>query len=172
MTLIKKVYEYFCKFEEAVASGLLLTIATLVFISALARTFGNPINWAADIALMCFAWLVFLGGDIAIRNKRLVVIDLIVIKFPKVIQKALGLIFSVMMLAFLGLLLRFGIPLVLETTNRLMNTLTVSYAWVTLAVPVGAFFMLISTAVCLVEDIKKPVSEWGRKPFRKEEGKA
>ena len=67
---MKKVYEKFCKFEQALAIFLLSLITVLVFAAALTRTFGFPINWAQDVALIAFAWLVFIGGDISVRNNR------------------------------------------------------------------------------------------------------
>ena len=45
--------------------GILLAgITVLVFVSAMMRTIGFPLNWAQDAALIMFAWLSFIGGDI------------------------------------------------------------------------------------------------------------
>lgn len=48
MGTIKKAYEKFCWLEQQIAMALLAAITLLVFISALTRTFGYPINWAQD----------------------------------------------------------------------------------------------------------------------------
>ena len=157
---MKKFYQAFCKAETVLANSLLMLIAVLVFASALSRTFKNPINWAQDIALLAFGWQVFLGGDLAVRNTKLVGIDMVVGHFPKVVQKWLSVIFSLCMIGFLCVLVYFGFILVSESTQRLMNTLTISYAWCTLAVPVGAVLMIISTTIRMVQSIKTPVSEW------------
>ena len=42
---MKKAYEKFCWFEQALAIFLLSLITILVFAAALTRTFGFPINW-------------------------------------------------------------------------------------------------------------------------------
>ena len=52
---MKKAYEKFCRFEQALAIFLLSLITILVFAAALTRTFGFPINWAQDVALIAFA---------------------------------------------------------------------------------------------------------------------
>ena len=62
---MKKFYEKVCKLEELIALILVAGIAVLVFVSALMRTFGHPLNWAQDVALIAFAWLIFLGSDVA-----------------------------------------------------------------------------------------------------------
>ena len=47
---MKKFYEKVCKLEELIALILVAGIAVLVFVSALMRTIGHPLNWAQDVA--------------------------------------------------------------------------------------------------------------------------
>lgn len=154
---MKKFYRQVCKIEEALTSLLLLLICMLVFLSAIARTIRHPLNWAVDISLLLFAWEVFLGGDVAIRNTELIGVDIFLKMFPVRIQKTLKIIFSLMILVFLGILVIYGIPLCLESTKRLFQVLPISYAWCTLSVPTGAFLMIISVIIKLVALIKQPV---------------
>ena len=91
---MKKLYQGFCKLEELIALILVAGIAVLVFIAALFRTFNHPLNWAQDVALVAFAWLIFLGSDVAMRGAGLIGVDLIVKKFPKVVQKWLDILFK------------------------------------------------------------------------------
>lgn len=79
---MKKFYEKVCKLEELIALILVAGIAVLVFVSALMRTVGHPLNWAQDVALIAFAWLIFLGSDVAMRGSGLIGVDLFVKKFP------------------------------------------------------------------------------------------
>ncbi|MDD3903599.1 MAG: TRAP transporter small permease [Sphaerochaeta sp.] len=160
MNTLQKGYKKFCQFEELVASLLLVAITALVFISAIARTLRHPFNWAVDISLLLFAWQVFLGGDIAVRNTNLIGVELLVNKFPGIVQKWLKIIFFVMIIIFLGVLVYFGVPLLLQNWKRLFQVLPISYSWCTLSVPVGSFLMMISASIRLVEIIKKPVSFW------------
>jgi TRAP-type C4-dicarboxylate transport system permease small subunit len=160
--MIKSFYRVFCRIEEAIAGILLGIIAVLVFTAAMARTAGYPINWAMDVSLLLFAWEVFLGGDIAIRSRKLVNVDMFTNRLPGKAQKAIGLIFAFLILAFLFVLVRYGIPLCLESVKRLFQTLPISYAWCTLAVPLSAIFMIISQIIIVIEDIKKPSDKWGR----------
>jgi len=155
---MKKFYRQVCKIEESLTSLLLLLICMLVFLSAIARTIRHPLNWAVDISLLLFAWEVFLGGDVAIRNTELIGVDIFLKMFPIRIQKILKIIFSVMILAFLGVLVIYGIPLCLDSTKRLFQVLPISYAWCTLSVPTGAFLMIISVIIKLVALIKQSAS--------------
>lgn len=156
---MKKVYRAFCKFEEILAMVLLGGLAALVFISALMRTLKHPLNWAQDVALVAFAWLIFFGSDIAVRGAGLIGIDMLVKKFPKKVQKALDIIFKLMILVFLCILVYYGIIMTKTGWKRQITALEISYGWVTMAVPTGAFFMIISTMIKLVERIRTPADQ-------------
>ena len=163
MDTVKKIYARFCWLEQQIAMVLLAAITVLVFVSALTRTFGYPINWAQDAALIMFAWLAFIGGDIALHSTGLIGIDLIVRRFPKVFQKGIDILFKIVMLVFLAVLIIYGYQYVLTGYKRLITTLNVSYAFVTASVPVGAVLMIISVSINLVKSIKTPVEKWGEK---------
>lgn len=148
--------------EELLASSLLCLISVLVFISAVARTVGHPINWAQDVSLLAFAWLTFIGSDVLARSGKLINIDMLIYKLPKGLQKTFGVVFDFMILVFLVTLLYFGTILVSQSWLRVFNTLNLSYAWCTMAVPVGAFLLLTTMIGRTLDDIRKPVSEWGQ----------
>ncbi len=148
--------------EELLASSLLCLISVLVFISAVARTVGRPINWAQDVSLLAFAWLTFIGSDVLARSGKLINIDMLIYKLPKGAQKIVGVVFDFMILVFLVTLLYFGTILVSQSWLRVFNTLNLSYAWCTMAVPVGAFLLLTTMIGQTLDDIRKPVSEWGQ----------
>lgn len=158
---IKRVYAAFCRFELWTAACLLLTISTLVFVSAVARTIGHPLNWATDISLLLFAWMVFLGGDIVIRETNLISVDMFQKMLPAWMQKLLMFVFYVMMMVFLVILARYGVPLALKNWKRQFQALPLSYGWCTLAVVVGSVLMFIST---LIRTVKLLLAKSGTNP--------
>ena len=158
---MKKISAVILKTEELLAGAMLCMIAVLVFWSAVARTIGMPVNWAQDVSLLAFGWLTFIGSDIIIKSGRLIRIDMLSNRFPKAVQKTLMLVFDVFMLLFLLILIVYGFLLVSQSWNRTFNTLKMSYAWCTLAVPVGSLLMFFSMIGKMLGDIRKPMKEWG-----------
>ena len=79
--------------------------------------------------------------------------------FPPKVQKALDILFKIMILIFLGILVYYGILMTKTGWKRQITALGISYGWVTMAVPTGAFFMMISTTIKLVERIKTPAGQ-------------
>ena len=116
---------------------------------------------AQDVSLLAFGWLTFIGSDIIIKSGGLIRIDMLSNRFPKAVQKTLMLVFDVFMLLFLLILIVYGFLLVSQSWNRTFNTLKMSYAWCTLAVPVGSLLMFFSMIGKMLGDIRKPMKEWG-----------
>lgn len=158
---MKKISAVILKTEKLLAGAMLCMIAVLVFWSAVARTIGMPVNWAQDVSLLAFGWLTFIGSDIIIKSGGLIRIDMLSNRFPKAVQKTLMLVFDVFMLLFLLILIVYGFLLVSQSWNRTFNTLKMSYAWCTLAVPVGSLLMFFSMIGKMLGDIRKPMKEWG-----------
>ena len=159
--VIQKVAHIVLRAESFVAGFLLCMISTLVFISAVARTVGHPINWAQDISLLAFAWLTFIGADIVAKTGNLIRIDMLEKHFPKPVRKLLTLVFDVAMILFLLILIVYGFMLVSQSWYRTFNTLKLSYAWCTLSVPVGSTLLFFSVAGKLARDLMTPVGKWG-----------
>jgi len=158
---MNKVDTIILKVEKVFTASLLATISLLVFIAAVMRKFGYPLNWAQDISLLCFAWLTFIGADLLMRMDNLIVIDIIYNRLSGRAQKVLSIIFDIGMMYFLMVLIWFGFPLVMQSWSRLFNTLKLSYAWCTLCVPVGSLLMLSTVTKKLIKDIKTPAAERG-----------
>lgn len=157
---VKRAYARFCRFEMWLASALLIAIATLVFVSAIARFkfINHPINWAVDISMLLFAWLVFIGGDIVVRETNLVCVDVLVGFFPPAARKALMTFFYILMLVFLAVLVRYGVPLLISNWKRQFQDMQLSYSWCTLSVPTGAVLMMISCSIRLVRLLRTPAA--------------
>lgn len=158
---MNKVDTIILKVEKVFTASLLATISLLVFVAAVLRKFGYPLNWAQDISLLCFAWLTFIGADLLMRVDNLIVIDIIYNRLSGRAQKILSIIFDIGMMYFLIVLVWFGFPLVMQSWSRLFNTLKLSYAWCTLCVPVGSLLMLSTVTKKLIKDIKTPATKRG-----------
>ena len=155
MKALKAIYRVFCLVEETIVAVFIAAITFLVFVSAIARGMGYPINWAPDTAMLLLAWVIFLGADAALRRMDFIRVDILIRKFPPKLQKFLYYLYYVAIVMFLGLLVRFGIPLSIENSRRNFQALDISYSWATMSVPVGAFAMIITIIIKLVNRWKE-----------------
>ena len=152
---MKKFYEMFCRIEELVTGIFLCIIVALVFLSALARAVLHPLNWAQDVSLLLFAWVVFLGADVALRKADFVNVDMFIKQLSSKIQLFFYYTWNIVIVSFLAVLIRFGIPLTIENYKRLFQALGISYSWAAISVPVGSSLMIITIILKLLREMKK-----------------
>ena len=147
---MKKIYKYYCKLETILACAGFFTIIAMTFGNAVLRLFNKPIPTSDDICTLLFAWVSFLGADIAMRSNRLVSMNLVTMNLPVKVQKVLSVIVYGIMLAVLGLFVVKGYQLARMNWLRFFNTLPISYGWATLSLPVCSVLMIITVLIKLV----------------------
>ena len=145
MTSWKRLAIFASTLEEAFTSLMLLAIVILVFIAAITRYFGTPINWSVDVAQALFVWVIFVGAHQAMLESRHIGVSLVVDRLHPnhrvMIQVVVGVLIAVFLVAIIG----YGIQVSIINYRRILQNIPVSYSWVTMAAPVGAFLMLITT---------------------------
>jgi len=143
---MKKLYEVICRCETFLIKVFLVSMVGLVFIAASTRYAGYPINWSVDMAVCLFAWCTFLGGDVAMRNNKLMNVDFLIRKLPEKSRTLIELLNLLIILIFLGALIGFGIWLSYTTRFRTFQGIPgFSYTWVTISVPIAGTLMVITT---------------------------
>ncbi|MDC7230434.1 MAG: TRAP transporter small permease subunit [Sphaerochaetaceae bacterium] len=140
--------------EVYIAASLFVLIVILVFISALSRKIGLPIQWTMDITKLCFAWLAFLSGDIALRSGVLPGIDMLVIKLPPKLQVLLTYTAKLFMFMLLAFFVYYGFKLASSNVKRTFQTLHISYSFVTMSLPVCSVLMMMSMISNAIDDLK------------------
>lgn len=138
------------QFELAVCVALLAAITSLVFTAAVMRFFGRPLTWSVDMAQLLFIWLCFIGGARAMRQKSHLGMEVLVKYLSYKRQFWLEVICSIIVIVFLLLLAEEGVKLTILNKERQFGDSTLSYAWVTVAVPVGCVLIGIALAYNMV----------------------
>ncbi|WP_313341980.1 TRAP transporter small permease subunit [Sedimentibacter sp.] len=150
-----KFYNWLGKHEVLIAKIALTVMTLLVFVQAVTRKFGHPISWAVDISTFLFAWVVFLGGDAAMRRDALVNIDMFVKKLSEKAQLNIRIINNVIIIIYLVTMIFYGIRLTITTYHRTFAGLPwLSFSWATASVPFGCLLMLFTT-ILKTKDILK-----------------
>lgn len=123
--------------ELAICVALLGGITGLVFIAAIMRFFGHPLIWSVDMAQLLFIWLCFIGSNKAMREKSHLGMEVLVSRLGYQRRFWLEVICALIILVFLAILAVEGWNLTWLNRERTFGDSTLSYGWVTVAVPVG-----------------------------------
>jgi TRAP-type transport system small permease protein len=131
--------------EEAFTSLLMVAIVGLVFTAAITRYFGTPINWSVDVAQALFVWVIFVGAHQAMLESRHIGVSLVVDRLQPNARVAIQVVVGLLVAGFLIAIIVYGIQVSIINYRRILQNIPVSYSWVTMAAPVGAFLMLVTT---------------------------
>jgi len=139
------IYRNVCEAEAFTARITLWGMVILIFSAGIARLLRSPINWAIDLSTCLFAWSCFLSGDIAWRENKLMSVDVFVRLFPEKIRRYFDMFNYIVILGFSVYLIFFGVFLSYTSRERTFQGIpNFSYTWVTLSLPIGAIFILMT----------------------------
>ena len=152
---MKSIFKIISMVEMAITMTCLAVFTSIIFLGALFRVFGHPLNWSADIALFLFAWATFLGGDVAFREGKLVNISILIERLPIKLQKTIAILIYAIILVSLVSMVFYGIKLCPTTIHRSFNGVQgFSYIWVTLSIPVSFSLMCLTAVDRLIHILK------------------
>lgn len=128
-----------------IAIYLLMASVSVIFIAAMLRTFGHPIRWGTDFALLLFTWSTFLSSDIVFRHRRHVVVDILISRLPNVLKRVMQVLVHVVILAAILFMIFYGAKLTYASRARVFQGIPwLSYSYISASVPVCMSLMLIT----------------------------
>ncbi len=139
--MLKKFDKGLLKLEVLFCEVLIVILVLVVFLNAVLRLFKNPLNWSTDVAQLIFAWISFIGADIALKKSRHSGVDMLTRRLSPGKARILNIAIYVAIIVFLFLIGRAGWTLAFKNINRKFHSMPLSYSTVTFSVPVGCMFM-------------------------------
>jgi TRAP-type transport system small permease protein len=132
------------RIELWLGMSLLAIIVALVFAAAIMRFFNRPLIWSVDLAQLLFIWLCFIGATRAMRERAHLGVDLLVRNLAHRHRLYLETLLALVFVAFMSVLAWEGYKLTMLNRERLFGDSGLSYAYVTIAVPVGCLFLTLA----------------------------
>jgi TRAP-type C4-dicarboxylate transport system permease small subunit len=135
--------------EKSVAgaffAALILCLILQVFTRLLPKLLGNwavvSLPWTEELSRFSFVWLLMLGASVAMYNQEHFNVTFVVDAIPSGLRPSIRLLVYLLELLFVGFLIVHGYWMSEMVWNQIAPAVGVSYAWVYLSVPVGAFLM-------------------------------
>jgi TRAP-type C4-dicarboxylate transport system permease small subunit len=144
-----EVNKMLLKIEIFIAGIIFSMMTLLVTVGAITRNFGFPIIWTSDMAQLFYIWVGFLGGDIVMKAKGHVGIDLITGFLSEKTKKIVEVFIYLAILVFLICFAWLAVQAAQANGNRTFLGLDVSYIWAIASVAAGCFLMALSIVMML-----------------------
>lgn len=146
--------KWYVRMEDIVSKALLAAVTVLVFIAAISRTVGHPVIWSDDMAQLLFVWLCMLGAARAMRLKAHMAVDYLIKLLPRTKRWMLEIVNGLLILGFLLTLAVAGYQLTMLNWERIYGDSQLSYAWVTIAIPIGCLLMSIEILIHMARSFR------------------
>jgi TRAP-type C4-dicarboxylate transport system permease small subunit len=137
------------RWYDRVVTTLVVVAVTVMLGAALVGTvsrylpFLPSISWGEEVTRFAGIWAVFLVAGLTIRQGAHLGVDFLTTTFPPRARTLVHLVNGVLILAFSGLLLVYGLRLAADNAGQYSPALEWSMGAVYLCIPIGAALMIV-----------------------------
>lgn len=129
--------------EEIIAVTALAVMLCSIMLNVIMRyLFRNPTAWADELAMICLAYVTFVGGAVAYKRNLHFGIDFLVDKMPYKVQMAIRRITNFVFIPLFGYSTILGLRLMLKASKRMIYS-GWSYKIIDASMPIGFASMTI-----------------------------
>lgn len=121
-------------------AGMVVLIATQV---CFRYALNEPLAWTEEVARHLMVWSALLGAAVAYRRKGHLGMDILVMHLPRRWQRRVEVALQILSIAFFGLLVIHGIPLVERTMRQLSSAIRIPMGYIYMSIPVGSALILL-----------------------------
>lgn len=146
--VIERIFEFFCGFSIA-------ALVVVVSAQVISRALKISLPWAEELARFFMIWLTFIGCSLAVCRKGHLSVDFFVNMAKPKLRFFIGSLTHIIIIAFFGLLVIYGIRLSVITIHTPSSTLQWSMGLVYSVLPISAAASIYFTLIDFVEFIKQ-----------------
>lgn len=155
MSKIKKIEDALDKGAAIIASIAFVTMVILISANVILRySLHESINWAEEVAYLCFNWTVFMGVAIVYRNQGLTAIDLVVDRLHGMAKRIVLLLGYLLVSAINVGLIIWGTKFSIVAWQRKSNILQIPYFFYDIAIPLAGVLLLIYSLTFFIKTIR------------------
>ncbi len=119
------------------------TLITLVFTNVVLHAFAKDFAWMTELGELLMVWVTFLGGAAAAQRGGHMAIGEFLDKLDANKRRSADAAIQVFCLVILGVLLYYGIRIVIGGWDNVLTTLEWRMSWQYLPLPLGAALMVV-----------------------------
>lgn len=144
MEILNCVSKGIQKVSKFVVIAFTSMIVLIILLQVISRyVFNSPFSWTMELNIFFFEWLVFIGASVALKDKEHVKMDFFVLKFSEKVQKIIELFTTVIIIAFIVILIRNNIKLLPMHSQYRTPVVRIPTSLFNISFTVGCVFMVL-----------------------------
>lgn len=148
------------KLDDLIASAGISLIVLITIAAVFMRyIMGDPLQWIEEVLVTLLIWTIMIGAVSAMKHKQHVSIDALTAMLPAKAQRYINIFNDILSIIILGAFGTLGFQLALKAQEKITPFLSIKYMYIDIAVPIGAFWMILHVLRHLYADIKNVPKE-------------
>ncbi|WP_274648681.1 TRAP transporter small permease [Paenibacillus humicola] len=135
-----------------VVGSMLAVMSVIIVVQVFCRfVIDYPLTWSEEAARYLMVYTVFLGASLALRNHKMIAIEIVIESVKPKVRKVLRIVVMLVSLVFLFMLLFKGMDMVGIVGKQSSAGIGVSMDIPYMAIPIGAALMIINAIAVIIE---------------------
>lgn len=144
------------RYLKVVIVGFMVLLVILVSLQVFSRyIFNTPTSWSEEASNFTVVYLTFLGGSLAVFQRKTLRITFFVDRLPPRLAINLDIMMRVLIVLFLLTVIWYSFFVIAPVHNQLTTGLRWSKSIIFVSIPLGGILMLVATLQELREDVLK-----------------
>lgn len=140
--------------EDLVASLFLIVTTVLVVVNIVMRYILNSgLVWSEEVATGCFVWSVFIGAVAVFKHRGHVGVDILVKRFPPMLQSAVRLLTDVILVVLNGYMAYLSVLYIQTSSTKMTPVLGISSVYISASVLIAFVLMTVYSVKFVIEDV-------------------
>lgn len=147
--IILRFADSLAKLAEISSSFCLAFVMSIILIQVILRfLFKSTLPWCEEVARYLMIWIVMISSSVLVKEDALIKVDFFDNLWPKNFIKYRDIIYQFLLLILFLVMLKEGWSQAIHGLNGQIASLSISWFWPYLAIPVGIALILIQF-ICL-----------------------
>lgn len=147
-------------FDGITIAIFVVMVAVVIFQILFRFVLKVSVPWTEELSRLLFMYIGFFGTAIAVREKELIVVDLLLERLPATLRKILNVLIFVATFLFFSILLVGGIKVYGKVKGTYFATMDfVSNGWMYIALIIGMSMTLLSMLFSAIARIREAVTK-------------
>lgn len=139
---------------EVTIVGVMAVMLVVVSVQILLRyVFNTSIDWAEDVARLCFVWSIFLAIPLGIKHGAHIAIELLVPHLPEAWQRAFFRVVAILSALMMVIVGYYAALQVIQQWDEMLPTIELSAALFMVPVALGAAHSVLHLAMLTVSGV-------------------
>lgn len=131
-----------------------LVVATLIGVVTRMLPGVSNVAWGMEVSRFAMIWMVMLVNSVNIRQRDEIVIEVLITRVSPPVRRVFALLSDILVIGFLAVMLYYSVIVCRNNAGQMTASLGISMMYIYIAMPLGAFCMLVEKVIVFVQDVK------------------